>query len=519
MKLVTAEQMRGLEKAAVEAGSSEARLMEEAGLATAQEAWMLLGTLEGRRILVLAGPGNNGGDAMVAARHLREWGAELFVYVPKDRADDEQENALREQEIPVIQGSGDTDGSSLADLISSCELIIDGLLGIGRSRPLEDDDPIAKTLDAVREIRESASPPKLMAVDLASGMDPDTGSVDAHTVSPDVTVAFGLPKVGMYQCPASNFTGRVQVIDIGIPQAAMDAIDLELLTARSTRDALPSRPDDANKGSFGKVLIVGGSRRYRGAPVLAAAAAYRAGAGMATIACAEALIPSMAPAIAEATWLPMPESADGTMAGKAAVELRSELATFDTAIVGPGLGRGEETAALVWALLPDLAALAKGFVLDADGLNAIAEMPDGAERTPPNAVMTPHPGEMARLLGKTVVEVQADRLGATQEAATKYGCTVVLKGAHTVIASPAGSVRLCPYSNPLLASAGTGDVLAGMIGGYLGQGVEPFQAACLAVYLHAAVGEGLRETHGTAGIRAGDMAERLPHVVRELAAP
>ncbi len=333
MKLVTAAQMRQLESSALVAGSSEAQLMEEAGLATAQEAWMLLGTLEGRRILILAGPGNNGGDAMVAAKHLREWGAELFVYVPNPRANDEHSDELVQREIPIIEGADDVDGTNLAELLTSCELVVDGLLGIGRSRQIADDDPIAKTLDAVRKIRDSASPPKLMAVDIASGMDPDAGTVDAHTVAPDLTVAFGLPKVGMYQYPGSNYTGRVQVIDIGIPQAATDAIDLELLTARATRDALPARPEDANKGSFGKVLIVGGSRRYRGAPVLVAKAAYRAGAGLATIACAESIIPSMAPSIAEVTWLPMPEAGGGTLAGDSAAELRPELSTFDAAVV------------------------------------------------------------------------------------------------------------------------------------------------------------------------------------------
>ena len=511
--------MRELERAAIDAGSSEAQLMEEAGLATAQEAWMLLGTLEGRRILVLAGPGNNGGDAMVAARHLREWGAELFVYVPKPRPEDQHAEAMRKNEIPVVQGSDDKDLTNFSELLDSCELVVDGLLGIGHNRPIQSDDPMAMALDAVRDIRNSANPPKLMAVDIASGMDPDGGSVDAHTVSPDLTVAFGLPKVGMYQYPGSNYTGKVQVIDIGIPKAAMDSIDLELLTARSTRDALPQRPEDANKGSFGKVLIIGGSHRYRGAPALAATAAYRAGAGLATIACGESIIASIAPSIPEATWLPMHELDDGTIAGEAAIELRKNLSSFDTAVVGPGLGRGEESDALIWALLPDLAGLARGFVLDADGLNAVSAMPDAADRVPPDTVMTPHPGEMARLLKKSVEEIQSDRLGAALEGAAKYGCTVVLKGAHSVIAAADGAARLCPYSNPLLATAGTGDVLAGMIGAYLGQGLKPFRAACLAVYLHAAIGEGLRETHGVAGLRAGDMTEQLPLVVRELAAP
>lgn len=519
MKLVTAAQMRELEAAAVAAGTSEAQLMEEAGLAVAQEVWMMLGTLEGRRIVVLAGPGNNGGDGLVAARHLSEWGAEITVYMPKGHHVEERLEDFRAHEIALIDGREDPGQAALDAALAGCDMIVDGLLGIGQRRPLEDSEPIAMVLEKVAAARASYQPPKLVAIDLPTGVDADSGAVDPRAVEPDMTVTFGLPKVGMYQAPASGMLGKVQVIDIGIPKAAQEAVQLELLTARWVRSNIPARPDDANKGTFGKVLVVGGSRRYIGAVQLAAIAAYRAGAGLVTVASTERVTNVIASAAAEVIWLPQPESADGGLPGETAVALRNEWPNYRAAVVGPGLGDNSETRAFIWAALPDLAQLESGFVIDADALNALATMPDGPERVPVNAILTPHPGELARLMNTTVPDVLSRRLAIAGEAAAKFGCTVILKGAHSVIASPDGRTSLSPFANPLLATAGSGDVLSGIIAGYLAQGALPFEAACLGVYLHAAVGEVMREEYGFAGLLAGEIASRLPAVVKDVVAP
>ncbi|MEX1104522.1 MAG: NAD(P)H-hydrate epimerase, partial [Dehalococcoidia bacterium] len=222
MKLVTADQMRELEQAAVAAGSSEAQLMEEAGLAVAQEAWMLLGTLEGRRIVVLAGPGKNGGDGMVAARHLAQWGAEVIAYVPHARRETERDEEAETVGVTLVQGEDDAGALMLEDALRSADLVVDALLGIGQKRPIDPDEPIAVALVALARRREAFSPPKVVAVDLPTGVDADSGSVDPLTVAPDLTVTFGLPKVGMYQAPASGVVGKVQVIDIGIPKEAQE---------------------------------------------------------------------------------------------------------------------------------------------------------------------------------------------------------------------------------------------------------------------------------------------------------
>ena len=516
MKLVTAAEMRRLEQAAIEAGNSEAQLMEEAGLAVAQEAWMLLGTLEGRRIVVLAGPGNNGGDGLVAGRQLASWGAEVAAYMPLNGGDPVRMEEFSAAGGTLIRAEDDLDGEMEEALMSAPDLVIDALLGIGGSRAIEPDSSLGTSLRRLADARKGHLPPKLIAVDLPTGLNSDSGEVDSLLVEPDITVTFGFPKVGMYQAPGSAAIGRVQVIDIGIPAAASEGVGLELLTGRTVRGWFPARPEGGNKGTFGKVLVVGGSDRFQGAPRLAAVGAYRAGAGLVTIAAGKERLAALAIGIPEATFLPIEEESGG-IAARAVLTLRNEWADFRTAVVGPGMGDTESTAAFTWAALDDISRdLAGSVVVDADALNALAKMQDGPERVPRGAVLTPHPGEMARLLGTTVADVQARRMGAAQECATKYGCTVVLKGAHTVIAAADGRSALSPFANPLLASAGTGDVLAGVIAGYLAQGAEPFVAACIGVYVHGAAGESLREELGEAGLLAGELATRLPQVVREI---
>jgi NAD(P)H-hydrate epimerase len=516
MKLVTSAEMRTLEAAAIEAGSSAEQLMEEAGLAVAQEAWMILGTLEGRRIVVLAGPGNNGGDGLVAGKHLASWGAEVAAYMPLNGGDPARIAEFEGADGTLVRQEDDLDGQMIESLMSSPDLVIDALLGIGGNRAIDAGGPIGSVLQRLAELRAGHMPPKIIAVDLPTGLDADTGSVDPLTVVPDITVTFGLPKVGMYQAPGSSATGRVQVIDIGIPPAAMEAVGLEVLTARWLRGVLPARPEDSNKGTFGRVLVVGGSNRFVGAPRLAAEGAYRVGAGLVTIGTTLDVMGLTAPALPEVTWIALDDDDDG-IAREAVLTLRPEWPAFDAAVIGPGMGNSESTAAFVWAALADVAAdLPRGVVVDADGLNALAAMPDGPERVPSNAVLTPHPGEMARMLGISVAAVQGDRLQTARDCATKYGCAVVLKGAHSVIAGASGEAALSPFANPLLATAGSGDVLAGVIGGYLAQGLAPFDAACAGVYVHGAAGESLRAEYGESGLLAHELSDRIPRIVREL---
>lgn len=515
MKLVTAAEMRELEQAAIAAGNSERQLMEEAGLAVAQEAWMMLGTLDARRILVLAGPGNNGGDGLVAARHLADWGAEVAVVAPLGREPDEHSQELEQRQVTVENAQSEEGLAYTGQLLQGCEMVIDALLGIGQTRAVDSDSPLGQTLRMLGEARRIQPAPKLIAVDIPTGINADSGAADPLAVPPDITVTFGLPKVGMYQAD-TELVGRVQVIDIGIPRDAMENVPLELLTSRWMRETYPARPEESNKGTFGKVLVLAGSRNFAGAPLLTARGAYRAGAGLVTVACPEPVYEIGAASLTEATWLPQPAASDGTVRADIAVALRNEWKDYAAAVFGPGLGNTTETQSLTWAALPDMGKVANGVVIDADGLNALVTLEDGADRVPANAVLTPHPGEMARLVGKSVAEVQAARLETAREAAQRFGCVVVLKGAHSVVADAQGRARLSPFANPLLASAGTGDVLAGMIAGYLAQGMAPPDAAALGVYVHAASGESIRQRYGDAGLLASELADEVPRAVNEL---
>jgi hydroxyethylthiazole kinase-like uncharacterized protein yjeF len=526
MKLVTAAQMRDLEQQAVAAGTSLDALMEAAGLATAQEVWLTLGVVAGRRVLVLCGPGNNGGDGLVAARHLAEWDADVCVYLLAERpADDPNLARVRELGVPVFAAPTDAGYAALDDALSGAEIVVDALLGTGRSRPAE--GALAEVLTQLRAASARPRPPKVIAVDLPTGVDADSGRADPLAVRADLTVTFGLAKVGLYTLPGSEYAGRIQVVDIGIPKEAERAVPLDLLGISWVRERLPQRPMASNKGTFGRVLVVAGSRQYAGAARLAAEACYRAGAGLVTIACPASVQPLIAPALAEATWLPLPET-DGALSERAAALIRERLAAYDVLLIGPGLTQADSTHQCVIDVLKAPPPNVRAAVIDADALNVLPVDPNWRGRARaenvhvPNwhtriglpAVLTPHPGEMARLLGSTVADVQADRLAAATKAAADWQQVIVLKGAHTVIAAPDGRAAISPYATPLLATAGTGDVLAGTIAGLLAQGADPFDAAGCGVYLHGMAAEEIGEEMGDRGMLAGDLLREIPRAIR-----
>lgn len=511
MKLVTTAQMRALEQSAVAGGTSLDDLMEQAGLAAAQEAWLSLGVVEGRRILVLAGPGNNGGDGLVAARHLADWGADVVVYMLAPRTGDKNLDLLRERSVSCVVASDDADRASLQRALDGAEMVLDALLGTGRSRPIE--GTLAEVLLRVRAATERAMPPKIIALDVPTGIDADSGRADPLAVTADVTVTFGLAKVGLYTLPGSEHAGRVEVVDIGVPKDAEAAVPLDLLGTAWVRDRLPKRPKSANKGTFGCVLVVAGSANYAGAARLAAEACYRVGAGLVTIACPASIQPMIAPALAEATWLPLADDGDA-LAGRATGQIIAALASYDVLLIGPGLSQRNGVRDAVVRVLDAVPANVRACVIDADALNALAQTPAWPARLSTPVVLTPHPGEMARLLGTTVAAVQDDRLNIALTAVDEWRQVVVLKGAHTIVAAPDGRAAISPHANPLLASAGTGDVLAGAIAGLLAQGMAPFEAAACAVYLHGLAAEESGVEFADRGMLASELLPALPRAIR-----
>jgi NAD(P)H-hydrate epimerase len=505
VKLVTADEMRALEQRAVDTGISLDDLMQTAGLAVAQEAWLMLGVVAGRRILVLVGPGNNGGDGLVAARHLAEWEADLAVYMLTARGkSDANYAAVEALGVPTYVASDDREYAALDHAIDGAELIIDALLGIGRARPATGD--LAAILERVHRARTRTVPPRVVAVDVPTGVDADRGIADELAVRADLTVTFGLAKVGLYTLPGSDYAGTVQVVDIGIPKDAERDLRVELLSTAWVRERLPARPSAGNKGTFGRVLAVAGSEQFVGAARLASEGCYRAGAGLVTLVCPRVVQAAVAPALPEATYL-LRDLAGGS------APIVEALGHANVLLIGPGLGQAPETRALIADILraapPTLAC-----VIDADALNALAQTPDWSSSIRARCVLTPHPGEMSRLLGVSVEEVQQDRLAIALRAAAAWRQVVVLKGAHTIVAAPDGRAVISPHANPLLASAGTGDVLAGVTAGLLAQGADPFDAAACGVYVHGMAGEELREDFGDRGLLASDLLPQIPRVIR-----
>jgi NAD(P)H-hydrate epimerase len=408
-----------------------------------------------------------------------------------------------------VAAAQDKSLKGFGELLASATCVLDALLGTGRLRPL--GGVFREVLGRVAEAKKERDL-CIIAVDLPSGLDADTGAVDPACLAVDMTVTLAFPKVGLFSFPGAARVGELKIADIGIPEHLAASVKTELITADLARASLPGRPPDANKGSFGRVLVAAGSVSYIGAAYLACSGALRVGAGLVTLATASSLQPIIAAKLAEATYLPLPEDGSGIIAAGAAKTLSEALGRYDVLLLGCGLGQHPSTAGFVRALL---SAEAKPAVLDADALNILSQVPAWWQLFG-EAIITPHPGEMARLCGLKLAEVQADRLGVARNFAAKWHKVIVLKGAYSVIAAPDGQVAVSPFANPGLASGGTGDVLAGAIAGLVAQGRPLFEAASLGVYLHGVAGEMVKESLGEAGMLASDLLPVLPVVIKRL---
>ena len=515
MKIVTTEQMRQIEQECAKIGLPSKVLMENAGRAVAEEVSRILGTTDQQRIITLIGPGNNGGDGLVAARHLHNRGAKVSVYLCSQRhQNDRNLKLVAEQGITVIESAQDKNLKGFNELLLSTNVIIDALFGTGKVRPLS--GTFQQVLRRVSKAKEKQPGLRIIAVDLPSGLDADSGAVDPTCLHADNTITLGFPKPGLFKFPGAERVGKLTIADIGIPSHLAEKVTTELITDGWARSVLPRRPLGANKGTFGRVLVAAGSINYIGAAYLACSGAIRVGAGLVTLATATSLQPILASKLTEVTYLPLPESNPGIVSYEAARLIQQEISGYNVLLLGCGLGQSQSAIGFIKATLLTSPPKLPPLILDADALNTIAKIPNWWQQLTNDAILTPHPGEMARLSGSSVEEVQSDRVGTAKRAASEWHKTIVLKGAYTVITAPDGQCRISPIANPGLASAGTGDVLAGAIAGLLAQGLTLFEAATLGVHLHGKAGEMVKARLGNIGMIASDLLPVLPLVIKQL---
>ncbi len=511
MKLVNAAEMRELDRRAIEeVGLPSLVLMEHAGRTTYQVLRREFPGLAGE-VAVVAGRGNNGGDGFVVARYLANAGQPVAVFLLGERQQ-VQGDARVNLEILAHLGVAVMEITTAADLnpvvhrLAKAGLVVDALLGTGLNAPI--GGLMATLVERLNHLRAP-----VMAVDIPTGISADTGEVLGVALKAQVTVTYGWPKIGQLVGAGRDYVGRLWLADISIPPELAGEVPLELAEARALRQLLPPRPFGSHKGSFGHLLVLAGSEGKTGAAALASAGALRAGAGLVTLGVAASLCDILAGKLTEAMTLPLPEAPGARALGKAALApIGQFLQPNSTVALGPGLGTHPETRELVCRLAHDLP---QAMVIDADGINNLAADPACLGGAAGPRILTPHPGEMARLLGLSTQEVQARRLDLVRESAARYGVTLVLKGAQTLVAEPGGRASLNPSGNPALASGGTGDVLTGLIGGFLAQGLAPWDAARLGVYLHGLTADYFAAQHGPRGMIAGDLLRLFPQVLAE----
>lgn len=542
MKYVSIAEMRVIEKEADASGLTYEMMMENAGHNLSREVLQLSYAQDDEediQVLGFVGPGNNGGDTLVALTHLAEKGWKARAYLVKRKAaGDPLVKRLEGADGEVYLAEKDPDFQQLIAFLETADVVLDGILGTGFKLPLKHD--IGKVLASIKTTLGTIEwQPLIVAVDCPSGVDCDTGEVAEDCIAADATVTLAAVKQGLLKLPAYDLIGELRVVGIGplddLPswQKVKNEVADETLAA----SLLPKRPTDAHKGTFGTALVVAGSINFTGAALLSGKAAYRIGTGLVTMAIPAPLHSALAGHFPEATWLLLPHEM-GSIASTAADVLIENLERATAILVGPGLGVDNTTKEFVSNLLEGTPAKAPHtrmgfiqsagskseqkpaalppFIFDADGLKLLAKLPDWPRLLPAPAILTPHPGEMAVLTGLKVEDIQSDRLGIAHKYAKEWGHVVVLKGAFTVVASPDGRTTTIPIGTPALARAGTGDVLAGLITGLRAQGLESYDAARLGVWVHAEAGLAAALVQGsTTAVMAGDVLDAVADVMAE----
>jgi len=540
MKLVSTEQMQNLEKEANQNGLIIQKMMDNAGSGLATEIVLIAHSYNmlSAKVVGLVGSGNNGSDSLIAMSLLVEQGFLATAYlINRNKKEDPFIIQFVKSGGKIVNLEDDGKFAYLHELIVSCDLLVDGILGTGFKPPIKTETSML--LQNVNKIlNERELRPVIIAVDCPSGVDNDSGEVSIGILSADYTICMAAVKQGLLKLPAHEFTGKIRVVDIGFNKrnSSITEIKNQVADGQVIRSTLPIRQLDAHKGTFGTAIIVAGSINYSGAALLAGKAAYRVGAGLVTLGVPAPLHGILAGQFPEATWLLLPHEM-GVISASAAPVIMENIDQATALLIGCGLGLEATTYEFMELLLSSKFSSGRtsgkiGFlqkvekisirqnykipplVVDADGLKLLTRIDHWTKKLPPNSILTPHPGEMEILTGIRKDEIQADRLNIATRYAKEWEQIVVLKGAFTVIASPDGRTTTIPVATPALARAGSGDVLAGMIVGFLAQGMDAYSSAISGAWFHAQAGLLAAERlGGSTSVIAGDLIDEIPYAI------
>lgn len=499
MKLSTKQISREIDRRTIEEfGVPGVVLMENAGRAVVSV--ILAECPSANKMAVICGAGNNAGDGFVIARHLISAGKEISVHITEKKQGYRGDAKTNLDSLLEIEADVRELGGKLPR-IKDAEVIVDAIFGTGLDRKVEGF--YEKLINFIN--RQSA---RRISVDIPSGLDADTGRPLGAAVQADVTVTFAPAKLGMCIHPGVDYSGKLCVTDITIPKTLWEDLPLELLTFQKCRSLIKKRAADSHKGTYGHLLVLAGSPGKSGAAVLSAEAALRAGSGLVTLGVPKSISSAVEEKTTEVMSVSLKDSKDGTFHPDACEEVLRELEGKKTALaVGPGISTSKSAGEFLEKVITQCEV---PVTLDADALNIISKDPETLRKTKIPAVITPHPGEMARLCGVRTKQVQDDRVGTSTRFSERYGCYVVLKGARTVVSTPSGEVFINPTGNSAMATAGTGDVLTGIIGGLAAQGYDPLQSCLLGVFLHGHAADLLLDETGTAGFTASEISRKIP---------
>ena len=516
MRIVTASQMRSIDEKTIDvAGIPGIVLMENAGRAIVQSIYSNFP--EASRIAILVGKGNNGGDGLVIARHLVMFDVSVIVFLfspPDGFQGDAQTNLSIVQKlgVPMREVNSETDLNQIEESLTGVDLVVDSIFGTGLRGGIH-----GYIADAIRLVNKMSMP--ILAVDIPSGLNADGGRVEGACICADITLTIGLPKLGLLTYPGVASTGGLEIVptyEVGFPESiiATHNISLNWMQREDAVRLLPDRIPDSYKTNYGRVFVVAGSIGMTGAAALASESVLRVGAGLVTLGIPASLNQVLEVKLTEVMTLPLPETNQGSIALAAESEIEEYIGQTNSVLaIGPGLSQHVETVELVHRLVSQHDA---PMVVDADALNAIAQDLEILKLLDSRSVLTPHPGEMSRLLGVPVSEIEADRVNISQKFARDHRLVLVLKGVPSIIARYDGQVWINSTGNAGMATAGIGDVLTGVIAGLIAQGIDSFEAAVLGVYVHGFAGDLVSESVGQHGMVAGDLLEYLPIAMEQL---